>query len=158
MIVTEEEFLGTIISHRLNFLPHALGHISAIKNGESLPFRQGFNPNFKTKQYSDCYFALLHERGDQGAKGYNIPISYDDYDSGYTIFVWDLTNNHSMMESQNQYSEPNVGGLLQLRAHFTTPPKANLCIYVILEYDMAYTIRRDRTTEIEEKPQKTSKK
>ncbi len=63
-----------------------------------------------------------------------------------------------MMPVENQYSEPTLGGLLQLKAHFSTAPTKNLCVYVILEYDMAYTIRKDRTTEIDEKPQKTSKK
>ena len=63
-----------------------------------------------------------------------------------------------MMLTENQYSEPTVGGLLQLKAHFAKPPDENLCIYVILEYDTTYTIRKDRTAEIDEKPQKTSKK
>ena len=63
-----------------------------------------------------------------------------------------------MMAIEDQYSEPTVGGLLQLKAHFTIPPNENLCVYVILDYAMTYTIRKDRTAEIDEKPQKASKK
>lgn len=157
MIVTEQEFLGSYIGHRLNFRHFKLGHIAAIKNGDLLPFKKGFHPNFKTSHYSDCYFALLHESG-KGLNNFNLPITYDDYDNGYTIYVWDLTNNHTMVSQDGQYSEPNIGGLLQLKAYFREAPDENLCIYVILDYDMTYTIRKDRTVEIDEKPQKTSKK
>ena len=86
VIVTEEEFLGTLLKHRLNFRHHSLAHISVIKNGETFPFRQGYNPSFDKEQYSDCYFALLHERGGS-VNNFDIPIAYDEYDSGYTIYV-----------------------------------------------------------------------
>lgn len=75
-----------MVKHRLNFQHHSLGHISIIKNGETFPFRQGYNPLFAKDQYSDCYFALLHERGG-GVNTFDIPISYEEYNSGYTIYV-----------------------------------------------------------------------
>ena len=86
MIVTEQEFLGSQVAHRLNFRHFNLSNIAVIKNGEPMPFHQGFQPDFAGKRYSDSYFGLLHESG-KGLNNFNLPVTYDEYDNGYTIFV-----------------------------------------------------------------------
>ena len=102
--------------------------------------------------YGEAYTALVHE----AAKTFgtvDIPIRYGEYDNGYCIFVWDLSQNHSI-KKEDQWSPATTGGLATLKATFKEAPTKNLCIYVVLEYPQAYIVRRDRTIAIEEVPQK----
>lgn len=99
--------------------------------------------------------ALVHEAA-KTLGSVDVPIRYGEYDNGYCIFVWDLTQNHSI-KKEDQWSPATLGGLATLKATFAVPPAQNLCIYVVLEYPQTYTVRRDRTIVIEEMPQKKKK-
>lgn len=117
------------------------------------PFKQGYNPDFAANLYGEPYLALVHE-AEKTLGTADIPIRYGEYDAGYTIFAWDLTQNHSIKKEADQWSPPTIGGLATMKATFKTAPTENLCIYVVLEYPQAFVVRRDRTIAIEEAPQK----
>ena len=119
------------------------------------PFKQGYNPNFPGNLYGEAYTALVHEAA-KTLGTVDIPIRYGDYDNGYCIFVYDLSQNHSI-KKEEQWSPATVGGLATLKATFERAPTENLCIYVVLEYPQTFTVRRDRTIVIDEAPQKKKK-
>ncbi len=119
------------------------------------PFKQGYNPDFARNLYGEAYNALVHEAS-KTLGTVDVPISYGDYDNGYTIFVWDLSQNHSI-KKEDQWSPASVGGLATLKASFRAATTENICIYVILEYPQTFTVRRDRTIVIDEAPQKKKK-
>ena len=100
--------------------------------------------------------ALVHEAG-KSMTDIDIPIRYGEYDNGYTIFAWDISRNHSIKD-EDQWAPPSVGGLVTLKASFAEAPASNLCIYVVLDYQQSYTVRRDRTVVVEESPQKMAKR
>ena len=116
------------------------------------PFKQGYNPDFAGNLYGEAYMALVHEAA-KTLGTVDIPIRYGEYDSGYTIYAFDLTKNHSI-KKEDQWSPATTGGLATLKATFTTAPTENVCIYVLLEYPQTFTVRRDRTIAIDEAPQK----
>ena len=99
--------------------------------------------------------ALVHESS-KNLGNVDIPIRYGEFNNGYCILVWDLSQNHSI-KKEDQWSPATVGGLATLRATFETAPTKNICIYVVLEYPQTYVVRRDRTIMIEEAPQKKKK-
>ena len=119
------------------------------------PFKQGYNPDFGANLYGEPYMALVHEAA-KTMGTVDIPIRYGEYDNGYCIFVWDLSQNHSIRKD-DQWSPATTGGLATLKATFKTAPTHNLCIYVVLEYPQAFVVKRDRTIAIEEAPQKKKK-
>lgn len=129
-----------------------MNHISISVNSEMKPFKQGYNIDFGNNLYGEAYMALVHEAA-KTLGTVDIPIQYGEYDSGYTIYSFDLSKNHSI-KKENQWSPATTGGLATLKATFGEAPTENLCIYVILEYPQTYTVRRDRTIVIEEAPNK----
>ena len=65
------------------------------------------------------------------------PISFPDFDSGYTIYAFDTSPGHDA--SLVPYGKMGTGNC-ELMIHFSKPATDNVVVLVMLEYERKFTM------------------
>ena len=89
------------------------------------------------------YIALMNESTQYGK---DAPITYDDFDSGYTIFSFNTTTSHGQYINE-EYSEPEEGSL-ELSCVFDTSPKVPIVFVVVCYFPSILAIDSARKFQI----------
>ena len=106
--------------NRLKFANHGIREIALRLGSRSLPWRTGLEMDFSANNYCQPYIALINESAQYGK---DVPITYDDFDSGYTIFSFNTTKSHDQhITAEREYSEQEDGSL-ELTCVFENAPR-----------------------------------
>ena len=124
--VSSKSFHGDFSVSPFDFKNYQLNNLSLRVGGRSIPAKP-LEPNFD----EDCYFrSYLQTLAAQGvdAADHTIDLSYEDFKSGFTLFVFDLTPDQEA--ACNEHDQPPQHGSLRLEARFglTLPETVNIVV------------------------------
>ncbi len=132
-----DAFNGHYKKNPFNFQHYKLTHIGVNVNGEDAP-QKPLKLDFDTKQYISAYNTLFAGTGKLHADS-GVGISRDEYASGYSIFVFDLTP----FENGEHFDLKTEGSLnIELIFKQALPRTINVIVYA--EYDAVIEIDSNR--------------
>lgn len=115
--------------------------------GRTLPWLTGMTAEFDKNNYTIPYICLINE-GIRRNK--QIPISYNDFMGGYTIYTLDCTPaRHLSVSGDDESGEnPRAEGSLELTCTFSTPPSDPLTFVVLCYFPTTVTLDANRKFQI----------
>ena len=113
-MVSNSAFHGDYALNPYNFKHYGVKSLLLTRDAENIPYER-FEPDFKT---GNCLreFMSLYQSNDLLGKNAILPISYDEFKSGYTHFQWNLTDNRRGVNAG-----PNQRGNIKLDIKFADP-------------------------------------
>jgi len=90
-MVSNSAFHGDYTKIPFNFKHYNLKSLMLTRDDERIPYER-FEPDFKNGNCLEEYMAQ-HQSSDLLGKNAVLPITYDEFKSGYTIFQWNLSDN-----------------------------------------------------------------
>ena len=123
VMVSNSAMNGEYKKNPFNFQFFNATYIHLTKDRNPVPF-PAFEPDFANNEYLLEYMSLFQSNGLLGKNGI-LPISYDEYKSGYTHLQWNLSDNRHGLNSS-----PDPRGNLKIEVKFTT--KTTEAINVLL--------------------------
>ena len=85
--------------------------------------------DFKNNRYLDGYNSLIRSMGILGSND-GIDITRDEYNNGYTVFLFDL----SPSNSKGDYVDPIRKGKISLELQWDDIPTETLTMFVYMQY------------------------
>lgn len=139
--VSNESFNGKISSNPFNFDHFNLNYLCLINNGKMIPSKP-LQPSFEENRYARSFLSLFTNLG-RFHRSQNIPISYDEFGKGYSLYAFDLTPDLSSNES---HSSINKNGNIAIDIKFakTLSHTINLVCYA----EFRNTIEIDRARNV----------
>src|SRR5277367_3240055 len=129
MTMVDNEELSDIYSKNpFNFKHFNVKHIDLRIDGVSKPILT-LTPDFKGKKCIREYLSLLESMNILG-KDASLPITYDDFISGYTFFAWNLTADY-LGQLQNPAKRSNIN--LDLKFAETIASSMNILLYAMFD-------------------------
>ena len=127
-IVGKTAFHGDYAKNPYNFKHYNLSSLCLKKDREIFPY-ETFSPDLKGKNCLREYISLYQRNGLLG-KDADLPITYEEFLNGYTLFQWNLTTNQ-----RGTNSHPNERANLSLCVDFVEPlpEPANLLLYGVFD-------------------------
>ena len=110
-MVSNEAFNGSYELNPFNFQHFNLNQISVAVDGENIPF-QPFTPDFANKNCLRDYTSLYLSAGTFG-KDASLPITYNDFLRGYTLYIFNLAPDLS-----NNATSPNDSANIRIQLQF----------------------------------------
>jgi len=112
-LVSSRAFHGDYSLNPFNFKHYGIKSLLLTRDSENMPYER-FRPDFAT---GNCLreFMSLYQSNDLMGKNAILPISYDEFRSGYTTFQWNLTDNRRTGVNAG----PNQRGNLKLDITFS---------------------------------------
>ena len=140
-LVSSKSFHGDFTLNPFNFRHYTLNHISLHVGGRNIPAKP-LEPNFEKDTYFRSYLQMLAAQG-VDATDHTIHLSYEDFKSGFTVFVFDLTADQEA--ACNDHDQPPQHGSLRLEARFTLALPETINIIVMGEFNnlIEITARRN---------------
>ena len=142
--VSNQSFNGNIMNNPFLFKNYDLNYICLIKENKMIPSKP-YTPNFENDSFVRSYFTLFTE-----LKSYyheNFPnVSYEEYKSGMTFFVFDLTPDYSASETHmSVITSSNLS--IDLKFSKPLPETVNVIAYSeqrnLIEIDKSRTVFTD---------------
>ena len=85
-LVRTESYNGSFTMNPFNFVHSGLNYIEFAVNGKSVP-QEALQPNFSNLDYVTSYLTLFNNKYPEHKGNF---ITRDDYDNGYSFFVFDI--------------------------------------------------------------------
>lgn len=128
VMVSNSAMNGEYKKNPFNFQFFNATYIHLTKDRNPVPF-PAFEPDFANNEYLLEYMSLFQSNGLLGKNGI-LPISYDEYKSGYTHLQWNLSDNRHGLNSS-----PDPRGNLKIEVKFTkkTTDAINVLLYGIFD-------------------------
>lgn len=128
-MVAETAMSGTMKENPFNFEHFGLNYLALNVNGDMVPSKP-FQPNFTTGQYLREYLSLF-EGMDIANSTRGLAITRDDYDNGYSLFVFDLSADQSPNSS---CTDAIRTGTVRLEMRFSAATGKTINVLIISEY------------------------
>lgn len=127
-MVSNTAFHGDYAHNPFNFKHYNLKSLMLTRDGERIPY-EVFQPNFKTGNVLREYMSLFQSNNLLG-KNAILPITYDEFKTGYTNFQWNLTD-----DGKGMNSAPVQRGNLKLNLEFddALPEAIVVILYAIFD-------------------------
>ena len=127
-MVGNSAFHGDYTKNPFNFKHYNMKSLQLTRDDENVPYDR-FEPDFKT---GNCLreFMSQYQSNDLLGKNAILPISYEEFKNGYTIFQWNLSDNRKGVNAG-----PYQRGNLEVKISFSepTPESMVLVFYGIFE-------------------------
>ncbi|ESO99311.1 hypothetical protein LOTGIDRAFT_113529 [Lottia gigantea] len=136
-LVENDSYDGNSIKNPFKFHHHRLEYIKLMKNGDVV---EEYFMDFPNKQATTPYLDLMKRVGILNSKE-DLDMSYNDYIKGYTLFGFDLTNDHG---ADQVNFHPKSSGSLSLELRFENAPPNPLNLLLFAEYDNVLEIDVNR--------------
>jgi hypothetical protein len=122
-MVPNSAFHGDYTKNPFNFKHYNMKSLQLTRDDENVPFER-FEPDFQTGDVLREYMSQYQSNGLLG-KNAILPITYDEFKNGYTIFQWNLSDNRRGVNAG-----PYQHGNLEVKVAFTEPlPEAMVMVF-----------------------------
>ncbi len=139
-LITETAYNGEYKENRLNFIPHNVDNVVVRVNSVDKPYRGGYVMNYDENIYMDAYYGLFKELGQTTGDCQFGPVTYNEFDAGYTLYAFDTSPDHTA--SSIQYGRAGSGAC-ELMIHFKeTPLRSNIVVLVMMEFERKFTLQK----------------
>ena len=136
-IVENDAYDGNAIKNPFKFHHHHLEYIKLTKNGDLV---DEYEMDFANKQAMTPYLDLMKRVGILNSKE-DLDLTFNDYIKGYTLYCFDLTNDHG---ADQLNFHPKSSGNLSLELRFEQAPQNSLNLLLFAEYDNVLEIDQNR--------------
>jgi hypothetical protein len=128
VMVPTTAFYGDYSSNPFNFKHYTIKHLQLTRDGEPVPF-EPFQPNFTTGNCLREYMSLYQSNNLLG-KNTVLPISFEEFKSGYTNFQWNLSDDGCGVNAS-----PNQTADIKLTYEFETklPEAVSMIVFGHME-------------------------
>jgi len=137
-MVPDATMTGTYTTNPFDFEPNRISQISLYVNGELLPQRP-YQPDFPNKRYIRDYLSLFEGTGTLFTDK-TVPISRDEFGSGYALWVFDLTPDQACSSC---LSPPRTGSV-RIELKFATANAATINLILYSEFESMIEIDKFR--------------
>jgi hypothetical protein len=129
--VKEKAYAGKYEEEPFNFEHFNLSSLGLFRNGQSLPFREMYSPNFKDGLYTRDYVISMIQNTEHLDRNINNGINMDMFaNGGYALYTFNLTPDFSINQSQI----PRDGNLrLDVKFAAPTPESINVIVYGLFD-------------------------
>ena len=142
-LVDSEAYNGSFTKNPFNFQHFDLTYISLYINGTQHP-RTPIQPNFKDKRFARPFYSLFSDLG-LGSKNEGNDLSFDEYDGGNTLYVFDLSP--SILDG-NQIELVKSGSLrYEMKFGKALPKAVHVLVYAELDSMIEITKGREIVTD-----------
>ena len=138
--VSNQAYTGNSKKNPFKFSHYSLNYLTVLNDGVMVPSKP-FQPNFDNDLYARCYLNLFTDLN-RYHNYQNVPISYNEYNQGYTLYVIDLTPDLSASESHISVSKT---GNIALDIKFSTPLPETVTLIAYSEYRNVIEIDKTRS-------------
>ena len=138
--VSNQAYNGNSKKNPFNFSHYNVNYLTVLNDGVMLPSKP-FQPNFDNDLYARCYFSLFTDLN-RYHNFQNVPISYSEYNKGYTLYAIDLTPD--LAASESHISIPKTGNIA-LDIKFSTPLPETVTLIAYTEYRNVIEIDKTRS-------------
>ena len=136
-IVENNAYDGSKDKNPFKFAHHNLEYIKLTKNGDLV---DEYEMDFANKQATTPYLDLMKRVGVLNGKE-DLDLTFNDYIKGYTLYCFDLTNDHGADQAN---FHPKSAGNLCLELRFEQAPQNSLNLLIFAEYDNVLEIDANR--------------
>jgi hypothetical protein len=140
-MVEGKAYSGDKTKNPFNFKHYDLVSLSLASNGQTLVGRP-YTPNFAANTYAREY-AMLYQGLRKLARDTDIDISYEDFENGYALFMFNLAGDNAP-PSGSGHAQPLERGNLTLNMLFKTALPESINVVLFAFFDSAIQIDRDR--------------
>jgi hypothetical protein len=140
VMVANSAMNGEYLKNPYNFKFFNATYIDLTKDRNPVPFPP-FEPDFAKNDYLEEYMSVFQSNGLLG-KNCILPITYDEYKSGYTNLQWNLCDNCR----QGVNSNPDPRGNLKIEVKFADKTKEAINVVLYGIFDGSVMIFGDDTT------------
>lgn len=128
-LVTNESYNGKISANPFNFTHFNLNYLCLVNNGQMIPAKP-YKPDYAESAYARAYLSMFTNLG-RYFKSQNIPISYQEFPSGYNFYIFDLTPDFA---SNDSHQSINKTGNIAIDLKFASPLTETLNLIVYSEW------------------------
>ena len=121
--------------------------------GRALPAKTGISCNFGNGNYCMAYLSLINE---SGYRNKQIPITYDMFDAGYSIFSYDCSIGHEQFFDKIGGVSQRLEGSLELSCVFDAAPTEAIVFVVLCYFPSAVLIDTNRKFQLVDAHQMSS--
>lgn len=139
--VSTNSYDGSLTTNPYNFENFTIKELVLKISSRAFPYSSGLKFDFENNRYLQGYNTLY-----QGIKEIGNDITYTEYKTGYTLFVFDLTPDSCSGEHFNLVKD----GDLELEIVFTNAPNQALTAVCYMEFDSVLEITKERNFHIEQ--------
>ena len=140
-LLTETAYNGNYKENRLNFIPYNVDNIVVRVNSVDKPCRGGYVMDYGKNICMDAYYGLFKELGQTTGDCELGPITYEDYDAGHTLYVFDTSPEHT---ASSPIGYGKIGsGSCELMIHFKeTPLNDNIVVLIMMEFERKFVLQK----------------
>ena len=137
-LVPDAAMSGSYTTNPYDFAPNGVNYIALYVNGELVPTRP-YQPDFTNKHYIRDYLSLFEGTGTLFTDK-TVPISRDEFATGYALWVFDLTPDKACGGSIS----PPQNGSVRLEIKFSTGNTATVNVICYAEFESLIEIDKNR--------------
>ena len=127
-MINSVSFYGDFSKNPYNFQNYKIKYLHLTKDGKSVSY-EPFEPDFSNKNYLREYLSIFQSNGILGSNA-QLPISFDEYQKGYTHFQFNLSNN-----CQGVNVQPEERANLKLSIKFGEPLPESIIVLLYAVFD-----------------------
>lgn len=127
-MVSNTAMNGDYSKNPFNFKHFNVSYVHLTKDRDNAPFPP-FEPNFNKESVLQEYLSLFQSNGVLGQNTV-LPITYDEFKSGYTNFQWNLTDDG---KGSNVAGDPRGNLKIEVKFADALPEAVNVMIYGIMD-------------------------
>lgn len=135
-MVAADAYNGSYTKNPYNFIHEKVLHVSVKKDGENIP-GQPYEPDFENGSWMREYTSIYANCSLMG-RDENLSFTHDEYASGYTFFVFNLTPDLSMTNALLLNSN------IRLEVRFSAALTQTITLLVFGVFDGLFEIDKDR--------------
>jgi hypothetical protein len=128
LMVANTAMNGDYSKNPFNFKPFNVSYVHLTRDRANVPFPP-FEPNFNNNSVLQEYLSLFQSNGVLG-KNTVLPISYDEFKSGYTNFQWNLTDDG---KGSNSMADPRGNLKIEVKFSEALAESVNVLLYGIMD-------------------------
>ena len=139
-MVNGSAYNGNYLHNPFNFEHFNIQSLGLYRDGQSLPYRQIYEPRFNSGLFTKEYVKSIIQNTQHFNTNLNNGISMDDFkNNGYSFFTFNLTPDFDMTQVQ----QANDGNL-RLDIKFTKPLAEPINVIVYATFDAELQITKDK--------------
>lgn len=136
-----QAYSGSLLKKPFNFQHFGVQHISLHRDGQILPYKRAYSPNFGAKKlYTDVYVRSILHNTQLLNTNHDSGITMDDFaNNGYCFFTFNLTPDFDMTQAQVDRDSN-----LRLDVRFNKAMDHAINVVAYATYDAKIQITKDR--------------